>query len=54
MVSPIVHAGIIHLREKASGDTEDLIVLFAPNHAVLPGKDRVNMSLWLSRDGAKT
>lgn len=54
VVSPIVHASIIHLREKSLGDAENLTVLSAPNHPVQPGKDRVQMSLWLSRDEAQT
>ncbi len=54
IVSPIAHAAIIHLREKRLGDREDLIVLSAPHHPVEPGQDRVQLSLWLSRDGART
>ena len=54
VVSPVVHAGIVHQREKHLGDTEDLTVLSAPNHVVEPGNDRFAMSQWLSRDQAQT
>ncbi len=54
IVSPIVHAGITRLRGKHLGDAEDLTVLSAPNHVVEPENDRFAMSLWLSRDEAKT
>jgi len=54
IVSPIAHASIVHLREKRLGDRQDMIVLSAPNHPIAPGKDRVRMSLWLSRDGARS